>query len=56
MFLLEGWTVNEPGRGLVAGGISRYVVQGSTMNLQETLTNLAKESASIFRIMCERWI
>jgi hypothetical protein len=56
MFLLEGWTVNKPGWGLAAGGVLRHVVQGSSMNLLASLTNVAKQSASIFRIMCERWI
>jgi hypothetical protein len=35
---------------------SRYAQLGAGMNLVASLTNVAKESASIFRIMCERWI
>jgi hypothetical protein len=34
----------------------RYEQLGSGMNLLASLTSVAKESASIFRIMCERWI
>ena len=56
MFLLEGWTVGELDWSLTGSDVSRYVQHGSGMNLLASLTNVAKESASIFRIMCERWI
>jgi hypothetical protein len=36
--------------------LDRHAQLGSGMNLLASLTNVAKESASIFRIMCERWI
>ena len=36
--------------------LDRYAQLGSDMNLLASLTSVAKESASIFRIMCERWI